>query len=112
MRRLIQAISRHHHLPFVLVLSALALSGCRDDMRTITAPDKASALIVTKPPCCSTQPPPSWIVEYMNQFTDISAGEKHTCAMKRNGNIYCWGDTYRGQSGNANATCASDSCVT
>ena len=111
MRRLIQAISRHHFISVVLVLSTFALSACRDDLRTITSPDKPSALIVTKPPCCSTQPP-YYLQQYLDQFIDISAGEKHTCAIKRNGNIYCWGDTYRGQSGAANATCSNDPCVT
>jgi len=39
---------------------------------------------------------------------EISAGTYHTCARKRNGNVYCWGWDDRGQAGNyPNATCVS-----
>ena len=48
------------------------------------------------------------------EFLDITAGGYHTCARKRNGNVYCWGLDDAGQSGmNPTATCVSapNACV-
>lgn len=34
------------------------------------------------------------------QWTDIAAGEKHTCALRAEGTLWCWGDNTNGQLGN------------
>jgi hypothetical protein len=41
-------------------------------------------------------------------FTQIAAGRNHTCALRTDGNAYCWGDNSRGQIGNG-PTVPSDS---
>lgn len=48
------------------------------------------------------------------ELLEITAGGYHTCARKRNGNVYCWGLDDSGQSGQLpTATCVSahDTCV-
>jgi alpha-tubulin suppressor-like RCC1 family protein len=43
-----------------------------------------------------------------NDFFDITAGDYHTCAIKNNGNVYCWGLNSTGQVGIAtNTLCQS-----
>ena len=45
-------------------------------------------------------------------FIEISAGAEHTCARKRNGNVYCWGRADQGQVGmGGTATCPNGPCV-
>ena len=41
----------------------------------------------------------------------ISAGVDHSCALKENGAVYCWGDNAEGQLGNNNAVTDSDTPV-
>src|SRR5262245_31348306 len=39
-------------------------------------------------------------------FADITAGDNHTCAVKNNGSVYCWGGNSNGQIGIAsNVNC-------
>src|SRR5581483_11062952 len=41
------------------------------------------------------------IITFQNpeSFNDITAGDSHTCAIKNNGNVYCWGGNSNGQVG-------------
>ena len=48
-----------------------------------------------------------------NDFVSITAGEYHTCARRRNGNVYCWGADDYGQAITQNSSvCAAGACVT
>ena len=49
-----------------------------------------------------------------NDFFDITAGGSHTCAIKYNGNVYCWGLNSTGQVGIWTTTtpCQGLSCIT
>src|SRR5215510_1619669 len=48
-----------------------------------------------------------------NDFSDITAGNNHTCAIKNNGSLYCWGLNIDGEIGIAsNAACWGYNCVT
>ena len=38
-------------------------------------------------------------VKNISDATAITAGKYHTCALKRDGSIYCWGNNYNGQLG-------------
>ncbi|QDG50527.1 hypothetical protein FIV42_07210 [Persicimonas caeni] len=42
----------------------------------------------------SSRPRP---VRIRHEFTDVTAGEAHTCALSRSGHLYCWGDGSHGQ---------------
>src|SRR5687767_11606882 len=45
-------------------------------------------------------------------LVDITAGERHTCVRKLNGNVYCWGANDIGQVGTwMNRTCSGIACV-
>ena len=38
--------------------------------------------------------------EYLTDVASVSLGGKHTCALKTNGDLYCWGSNSSGQVGN------------
>ncbi|TAF99772.1 MAG: hypothetical protein EAZ43_15195 [Betaproteobacteria bacterium] len=42
-------------------------------------------------------------------YTQISAGENHTCALLDSGGVHCWGDNFRGQLGNTTALVGDES---
>jgi alpha-tubulin suppressor-like RCC1 family protein len=44
-------------------------------------------------------------------FVAITAGDHHTCAIKNNGNVYCWGLNNTGQVGTGGTTCSGVACV-
>ena len=46
-----------------------------------------------------------------NRATQITAGERHTCALRQTGTITCWGDNRYGQLGNGQAGYDADSSV-
>jgi len=108
MRRLIRSV-RLQVLPVALLFGALVLSACSDDDRSITAPAHADQAL--KPPGGGGTVP-DFLQQWLQQFSAISAGERHTCAMKNSGAIYCWGGSWHGQAGPANGTCSSQPCVT
>ena len=66
----------------IVGLVALSLIACSDDKRELLAPQAPSKLIIFNPPPRLQNP---------DDFLDIAAGDYHTCARKRNGNVYCWG---------------------
>lgn len=70
-------------------LAGLTLAACRDDSKTLLAPEPDKALVLWNPnpfPKPNFPPPPN-----PEDFMDITAGDFHTCARKYNGNVYCWG---------------------
>jgi alpha-tubulin suppressor-like RCC1 family protein len=47
-----------------------------------------------------------------NDFSDITAGNNHTCAIKNNGNVYCWGVNVDGEIGIwGGSNCMGASCI-
>ena len=38
-------------------------------------------------------------VAVVNDAIDVSAGAHHTCALRKNGSVWCWGDNHNGQLG-------------
>jgi hypothetical protein len=81
------------------------------ELSIVDLPPTFGPVIVRPKPFPFPFPPP---LPNPEDFLDISAGEHHTCARKRNGNVYCWGRDDLGQVGNSpNATCvdAHDKCI-
>jgi alpha-tubulin suppressor-like RCC1 family protein len=47
-----------------------------------------------------------------NDFSDITAGNNHTCAIKNNGNVYCWGTNVAGEIGiSGGSNCMGAPCI-
>ena len=44
-------------------------------------------------------------------YTQITAGENHTCALLDSGGVHCWGDNFRQQLGNWSATIGNQSAA-
>ena len=47
----------------------------------------------------------------INDATQITAGDEHTCALRQTGTITCWGNNYYGQLGNGQSGYGKDSSV-
>lgn len=65
----------------LLVLAALSLGACTDDHKDLLAPRSPGKLVVSPIPV------------YLNplDFLQIAAGSSYTCAMQRDGDVWCWG---------------------
>ena len=69
-----------------VAVAGLTLAACRDDSRSLLAPEPNKALIAWNP-----SPFPKIVLPNPEDFMEITAGDFHTCARKYNGNVYCWG---------------------
>ena len=49
-------------------------------------------------------PTPVQVVGNRTDWTSLTAGARHTCARRRTGRLYCWGQDFHGQLGNGSAT--------
>lgn len=115
-------------LSFALALLPLALSPLACDVPPGAAPDETVAehegaqTLCLGRPCTpvsgpltpiSTVPIQLTIFPGPKDFVGITAGSSHTCALRHDGNVYCWGRDTLGQDGiSTSKTCASGaSCV-
>lgn len=51
-----------------------------------------------------SQPTPGPLLATFTNFTAVAAGREHACALRGNGDLYCWGLNTSGQVGNGNVT--------
>ena len=65
---------------------------------TPTPAPTATPTPVPTPTAAPTATPYPWPVENGDRFVDISSGELHTCALRGDGYVVCWGDDRYGQS--------------
>lgn len=70
------------HIVPLIALSIL-LAACSDDRSDPISPAVPSKLILQ---------PIYPIYQNPQDFLEITAGDYHTCARKRNGDVYCWGE--------------------
>jgi alpha-tubulin suppressor-like RCC1 family protein len=54
-----------------------------------------------QPSATTTSPTPQFVSVAGETFTNVVAGNRHTCALTTGGRIYCWGSNLRAQLGNA-----------
>src|SRR5689334_22327753 len=80
---------RSRHVIVFMSVAAMALTACSDQKDLVSPPQMASRILLPPPP-----PPPD-----PNELISITAGLDHTCAARRNGKLYCWGDNDAGQLG-------------
>jgi alpha-tubulin suppressor-like RCC1 family protein len=75
-------------------LAALLLGACTDSSERLLAPPSA--------------PDKLFVINWQNRYdlVEITAGSQHTCARRRDGTMFCWGDNSFAQIGVAStATC-------
>jgi alpha-tubulin suppressor-like RCC1 family protein len=63
---------------------AVLVVACNEDRRDPLSPAAPNKLVAVQP----TYP----IYQNPQDFLEITAGDFHTCARKRNGDVYCWGE--------------------
>ena len=98
-----------------VVVALLVVASCADTTRTPPAPREATAVqqpvlrprattpvappATTPAPPIATQPPAGIAPTPPNQaaFVQVATGENHTCALRSDGSVECWGPNDHGQ---------------
>lgn len=79
----------------------------RNTMGQLGAPASEGCLASPIPPNVDTYPCSPAPVAVAGTFSQVSAGDAHTCALTASGAAYCWGANSAGQLGNGTTTAAS-----
>ena len=100
----------------VVAISAVVIAGCSSDNEAAPSAE-APAESVAAQPAATAQPPAAATAQPTTSVTsdfaasdlplDIAAGARHSCLLRSNGSVWCWGSNEHGQLGNSDVAASS-----